>query len=169
MNVALSGDQIVELLDNKVKIVPYNEISEYDTIDELLAPYGRAIILYMSKPNYGHWVLIHKLRGKKIEVCDSYGLVPDDELKFIPKEFRKASNQLRNHLSHLLADSKYQIHYNNHRLQSLEGGISTCGRWCVLRAINNDMNIDQFAKLVKKEAKEKNISLDQLVTQLINI
>ena len=169
MNTALSGDQIVKLLDNKVKIVPYNEIANYNSIDELLSPYGRVIILYMSQPNYGHWTLLQKLRGKKVEMFDSYGLVPDDELKFIPKAFRKESNQLRNHLSHLLADSKYEIHYNNHRLQSLQGGISTCGRWCVLRAINNDMNIDKFAKLVKKEAKENNLSLDELVTQLINI
>lgn len=169
MNRALSGEEIEDLLDHQVKVISYDEISQYKNIDDLLKPYGRVVILYMSKPQYGHWTLLHKLKGNNIEMFDSYGLVPDDELKFVDKNFRKQSNQLREHLSHLFLNTKYKIHYNDHKLQSLKGGVSTCGRWTCLRALNSNMSIDKFANIVKKEAKEQNITPDELVCEYIQI
>lgn len=55
---ALSGNELIDLLGGKVKIVRYPNIHKYKTIDELLEPYGSTIILYELRKNYGHWVCI---------------------------------------------------------------------------------------------------------------
>lgn len=168
MDKALSGEEISNLLDGKIKVLPYPEVSRFDTLDQLLEPHGRAAILYMSRPGFGHWVLLHKIRGKTVELFDSYGLCVDDELDYLPAEFRKQSNQLRQHLTHLLVQPKYKVAYNDHPLQSLKRGVSTCGRWVVCRALNSDMSTDAFARKVRKAAKRLKVSPDQLVCQLVS-
>ena len=83
MNISLSSDDILKALDSKVKIIQYPDISKYKTIDNLLAPYNRVVILYLTTKNYGHWVCIFKNKNNQIEFFDSYGIKPDNELKFI--------------------------------------------------------------------------------------
>ena len=82
---------------------------------------------------------------------DSYGLKIVEELDHIPKAYRKESTQIRAYLSQieLLGNSKYTIHYNDHQFQKLQPGISTCGRWCVARCVNNKCSIDEFYRKIQ--------------------
>lgn len=169
LSYALSNDDIAQLMKGKCKILRYSDISTYTDIESLLKPYGRVFILYESKRNRGHWVLLHKIGRKNLELFDSYGVFPDQQLQYISDEFRKQSNQFRKHLSHLLVQSKYTIHYNDKQLQELRQGVSTCGRWCIARAINNHLDIDEFNKAVFENCTKKNITPDQLVCELVQL
>lgn len=169
MNVPLSGEDIMRLMDGKIKVLPYSELSKFKTIDEVLEPYGRVALLYMSKPGFGHWVLLHKRKGNIIELFDSYGLCVDSELDFIDPDFRKKSNQMRQHLTNLMIQPKYTVHYNDKPIQSLKKGVSTCGRWALCRAVNNDLSVDKFIEKIKATAKRENKTPDQLVCELVEI
>jgi hypothetical protein len=166
---ALTGEEVSELLDDQVKIITYKDIAYYDTINDLLKPYGRVIVLYENRPGNGHWVLIHRLNKKNIEVFDSYGLGIDDELDYIDDSFRKNSNQLKAHLSKLLAECPEKVHYNDKQFQRLGPDVRTCGRWCVFRALNNRMSVNQFYKAVMKECKADKITPDELCCSYVKL
>ena len=167
MNYSLSGQDIMKLMKDKTKIISYKEINKFKSIDELLYPFNSVFILYESKKNSGHWTVLFKLHKKEIEFFDSYGLNIDDELKFINKEFRKNSNQLKTLLTRLLLKdfNKYIIHYNNYQFQKFNSNIATCGRWCIFRLLNKKLYINEFYN------KICNIQLDKdyLVCQFIEI
>jgi hypothetical protein len=169
MDRSLSGEEIMKLCGGKIKVLPYPAVSSFDNIDDLLEPYGRVAILYMSRPRFGHWVLLHKLKNGVIELFDSYGLCIDDELDYIDKRFRQQSNQLRKHLTRLLIQHKYKVAYNDHPLQAVAKGVSTCGRWVVCRALNADVGTDAFARRIRGAAKRCKLTPDQLVCQLVEV
>jgi len=169
LHYALSNSDIEQLLDGKVKILRYRDLRRYSTIDQLLQPFGKVFILYENRDGYGHWTLLHKLNSRNIELFDSYGLRIDDELDYINKAYRKQSDQLKAHLSHLLIDSPYRIHYNDTPLQQAKKGISTCGRWCVARAVNSNMSIDKFCSLIRQESKRLQLTNDDLVCALVKL
>ena len=169
LHYALSNSDIEGLLDGKVKIVRYRDLRKYTCIDLLLQPYDKVFILYENRDGYGHWTLLHKLNNRNIELFDSYGLHVDDELDYISKSYRKQSDQFKAHLSHLLIDSPYRIHYNDTPLQEAMKGVSTCGRWCVARAVNNSMSIEKFCSLIKQESKRLHLTYDDLVCALVKL
>lgn|SRR5574337_1618016 len=159
---ALSNDEIYKLLNGKVKILVYPELSKFKNIDQLLSPHGCAIILYQTKKNFGHWIALIKQGKNIIEHFDSYGIKPDGELKFVKSYMRKELGQEYPHLTYLLYHSPYQLSYNQYRLQKMQKHISTCGRWSVARCILKDVPLDQFVKLFKV----KNYTPDDVVTML---
>lgn len=170
---SLSEDDIRKYLNGNTKIIPYTKIYNYKTIEELLEPYGHVFLLYLTKPNYGHWTLIFKYPNKnEIHFFDSYGYKPDTEFSFVKNDsFRKQSKQVFHYLVDLLmkAYNNYTISYNNFKLQSHSSNkksISTCGRWCLARWINNDLNEYEFYQLF---GGNSNIDKDELVTKSIQI
>ena len=82
-----------------------------------------------------------------VEFFDPYGKFIDDQLEYIPVNFRKISNQDYPHLTALLYNSKYNLSYNQYPFQKLKDNIKTCGRWTALRIMFRDMPLDDFAKL----------------------
>lgn len=169
MDRPLSGEDILHLLDGKIKILRYRDLDNSATLDALLAPHGKVAILIESKPGFGHWILLQKLRHNNVEMFDSYGLCVDDELDYLDPQFRKQSNQLKKHLTQLMIQPKYRIHYNEYPLQDLKAGISTCGRWCVCRALNDGMSIDKFAHEIRRMAKKRKLRPDELVCELVSV
>lgn len=159
---ALSNDEISYLLDGKVKVLTYPELSKYKNIDQLLKPYGCAIILYQTRKNFGHWIALIKQGPNIIEHFDSYGIKPDNELKFVKSNMRRELGQDYPHLTYLLYHSPYQLSYNQYKLQKMKKNISTCGRWSVARCILKDMPLDEFAKLFKV----KGLTPDDVVSML---
>src|SRR6185437_3614673 len=152
MDIALSNTDISKALNNKTKIIQYKDLLNYKDIDDLLYPHNKAVILYNTKENYGHWTCIIK-RNDSIEMFDSYGYKPDDQQKYITEKVKSENNMDFPYLTYLLYKSKnkYKIHYNNYKLQSEKDGINTCGRWVILRIHLKEMNIDEFSKLIKND------------------
>ncbi len=170
---SLSEEDIRQYLKGKTKVISYTDIHKYKTIDDLLSPYDNVFLLYLTKPYYGHWTLIFKYPNKdEIHFFDSYGYKPDTEFKFVKNmEFRKKSKQIYHYLVKLLLDAygKYKISYNNYQLQSHSSPsrkIATCGRWCIARWINKNMDEHQFYELF---GGDRDNDKDLLVSKYINI
>ena len=159
----LSGDDILQSLNGKTKIYKYSDLSKFSSIDELLHPYNNAVILYETKPNYGHWICVLKRNDNVIEYYDPYGKPIDYPLKYINASFKKETNQDDIYLLKLMLKSPYDIEYNNVAIQKLDRDISSCGRHCIMRIVCKDLNLKQYQKLFKKEG---NLDGDDKVTLL---
>lgn len=133
-------------------------------------------ILYETEPGFGHWVgLLDTPAG--IEHFDSYGLRPDDELKWVPKKFREAFEAEAPHLvDYLLRLQAYrrftglgdpEVNYSQFRLQGRKPWIATCGRWVALRCRNSAMTAEQFAKNVRGTARDMGLTPDQFVVRMV--
>lgn len=164
--IALSNKDIYNILDGQTKVITYPELINYDSLNELFKPYGSFVILYLTKPTYGHWCCMVR-HPDRIEFFDPYkDNLPDDELKHIPNNFRQSSGQKKPLLTKLLLDADMPIEYNNYAFQSHGSNIATCGRHCCVRIMLKNLLLDEYYKLLTKKAKNNNITYDQLVTYL---
>lgn len=159
IDTALSNKDISKMLDGKCNIIVYPALHKYKNLDEILVPYGSCVILYENKKQYGHWCCVNKLDQHNVEFFDSYGMMPDDEIKFIPEHFRKISNQDYTHLTALLLQSSYQIHYNDYKLQKHKNDVKTCGRWCVTRCLNKHLTTDEFGQLFEGKDGDRIVTI----------
>ena len=96
MNYSLSNNDIEKFFNGKINIYTYDQLSQFHNIDEVLSPYGRAIILYFWKrnPTEGHWIALFRTNRNTIEFFNSYGTVPDKTLNDIPTGFKKRNGKI---------------------------------------------------------------------------
>lgn len=137
-------------------------------IDKLPFDDNAAIILYKSEPMFGHWTMVTKNNGD-YNYLDSYGEPVDNPLKYVPKTLNKELGQDKKYLAKLLLkamEGGSEVYYNNAKLQKLDPKVATCGRYCALYLKYSDMNVDDFAKMIKKLSKKHDLTNDELVTYL---
>jgi hypothetical protein len=167
---SLSDTDIKKFFNNKINVIRYNELNNVDSIDEVLQPYGRCIILIESEKT-NHWVLLQYINKPNNEpyilFFDSYGISVGNEFNEIPKSIQRMTQQDRNVILKLLIDSPLKIHYNQYRLQKLKNGVNTCGRWCCVKGLLSDMTEDEFAKSIRKIQKETKLKPDQIICLLM--
>jgi len=168
------GDDIIKKYLPHAKIIKYSELKKYNNIEELLKkPLDYVIILYEQKINSGHWVLLSRY-DNTIEFFSSYGNFIDECLNWNTQEINDSLGQDKPYLSILLnkVKTKYDIIYNSFDFQNENNlDISTCGRWCILRVhtiLLFKQSLSDFIKTIKKLKKEKKISYDLLVSQIID-
>ena len=146
--ISLSDLDVLNLVDNKAKVLLYKELSKFNTLDELLEPYGSVFILYETKPNYGHWTCLWRRNSNTINFFDPYGIFPDEELYWNDEYTRKYLDQNIPFLSYLLINSPYKnLEFNDHDYQHESTNINTCGRWCALRILLRNWSPEQFEKV----------------------
>jgi hypothetical protein len=161
---SLSDSDIKDFFNNKIKIIKYSDLDNMD-LNDLLKPYGRCIILYeLEDYQRGHWCLLkYNKKHNMIQYFDSYGIFPENELKYQHPKLRQINKPTK--LLKILYNQPYKIEYNNHRLQSTKPGINTCGKWdCVFA--QTDMTVDEFAEYIHKLTDKYNISNDELICKL---
>lgn len=162
---ALSGSDIIKLLNGRTRVIKYSELSKIYDINELLFGLNSCVILILSKENYGHWVCITR-NNNVIEFFDSYGYFIDDPIYFknTSKYFRKINDQDYPHLTYLLlkASNENIITYNELKFQKLEKNISTCGRHVVCRIKYKKLNLYDYYNFLKSIDND----LDKVVTIL---
>lgn len=146
MDKALSSKDIMELIHHKANLLTYIELQNYNNINDVLGKYQAIVLLYETSMNFGHWVCVFKVNENTIEHFDSYGLKPDDELKFVPEYFRIVNYDEIPHLTYLLYNSNYKVIYNEYQLQSKKKGVSTCGRWVSTRLNYRMIPQEKFSK-----------------------
>lgn len=154
VNEPTSDTDILKLVKGQANVIKVSDLDKYSGIDEILYPYDAAVLLWETKPNYGHWVALTK-HDNLVEYFNSYGDLgkggdygmPDSELHFINKEFSKESGQDKKLLTKYLIDSDYDVSYNDHRFQKLDPEVSTCGRWAALRILLKDIDLATFKEL----------------------
>jgi hypothetical protein len=142
--ISLSDDDIRRICENKVKILLYEDLAKFDTIDDALGEHGAMIILYQSKANYGHWVSVFKVDNQTLEFFDSFGFKIDQELPFFEYNLRQGVP----HLSHLIQHSNYKVISNDIDFQTIRKDINTCGRYASLRIKMKTTPLKQFQALL---------------------
>lgn len=155
--VSLSADDIRKMLGQhatSVRVMLYDDLSKYRTLDDLLADHVAAIVLLQiqgpGESAVGHWIALVDL-GDTIEHFDSYGLTMDEEL---------AKTHESPYLKAMMTDSKRLVIQTRARLQAQKADVNTCGRWCVARILSQ-MGTDEFARFFKsfKEHPDALVSL----------
>jgi hypothetical protein len=164
MDYSLSNKDIMNFFDGKLNMMTYDQIANCRTIDEVLGPYEKCVILYFwqDKPKVGHWVTIFKTPRNTVEFFNSFGSVPDKTLDEIPTEFKNKHGEGFKSLCKLLYESPYEIEYNDKCLQ--DDTSSVCGRYVILRLCTEMIPIETFQKLFTKN-KRKN---DELVLSIVS-
>ena len=168
MDQPLTTGDIKRAFDGKINVYSYDELKKFKTIDEVLAPYGRAVILYfweVDPGKRGHWTCVFKTPRNTIEMFDSFGSNQKGKqferpLYEIPKSFRNRNDEDYPYLTRLLYESPYEIEYNEKPLQDIE--TSVCGRYCIARMALADMPIEKFQQIFNKKPVEN----DKLVVKL---
>lgn len=137
------------------------------SLNQILGPHGKAIILFLNAANHGHWCALYRNRHG---LCffDSYGNKPDDQYHFVPNNVAKSLNGYLKKLTQMLydeAEAGVPINYNEHSLQK-GGSIATCGRWCVVRLLYPEISVDNFYRIFKDAASAAGVTPDDIVVAL---
>jgi len=165
----LSDSDIKEFLPNAL-ILKYSELSKYPTLHDILPDVkSYCFLLYENSLNKGHWTVISRPREGIAEYFDSYGGYVDHPLKWTDKQQRIGLGEGKPLLSILFNECEEEVVYNKFKYQKDGGGVNDCGRWCVLRTLKmiKGLDLDEFHRFVMSEAKHRGLSLDQLVTTLV--
>jgi hypothetical protein len=165
----LSDSDIHDYLPNS-NIIKYSDLSKYPTLNDLLPEVKSfCFILYEDSPNKGHWTVVSKPKDDLVEYFDSYGGVPDAPLKWTPKERRVGLGEGKELLSYLFNKCPEQVVYNKIDYQNEGQEVNDCGRWCILRTLKmiKGLDLNQFHKFVKEQAKMMKAPFDVVVSKLI--
>ena len=139
--VDLSGEDIKRICNNQVKVIPYHELANVMSIEELLKPFDAVILLYETKENFGHYTALLIDPDGNLEFFDSYGFAPDQELKY-------ALYDNTPYLTNLLKKYDGKIVYNDKQFQEWAKDVNTCGRWTSTRIrMAKKYNLKQFQDL----------------------
>ena len=165
----ISDQDILRKLHGNTRIIFYEDLNRYEDIIPLLDR-GSLVILYTSKPNYGHWTALVKT-PEGIEYFDPYGESIDEAKRNVNRTFLKQTNQHRNRLAELLyrASKSIPIHFNDHKLQERSKSISTCGKHVINRILHKYFTIDEYNKLLQDVSKELNKTPDEIVNIIYNL
>lgn len=145
----LSGGDIEKATNDEVKIMVYRDLVPLKTLEQAFGDYDCICLLYETQPHFGHWVgIIRHVDEHKIEFFDPYGYAPDEEIDFVPEDFRAESGQDFPHLTQLMVDSDYRLVHNPIEIQKHGDDISSCGRHVLLRCMMKEMPLTQYVEFV---------------------
>ena len=142
----LTGDDLLKICEGKVLIVPYHELGDFNSVEDLLSKFGAVIILYEVRKNFGHYTALLYDPDGKLEFFDSYGFKPDQELKYADYN----AEQGIPYLTKLLNNYKKPIVYNTMKLQKFVRDVNTCGRWTSTRIRLRNLRLRDFQQLFTK-------------------
>ena len=148
----LSGGDILDAVDGQTKVIRYSAIHRFRTIEQLLAPFDSAVILYETRKGFGHWTCVFLNRKTGVlEFFDPYGKPIDSQLNFIPKDIKEATHQDYPYLAKLMLASPYKLAYNQEPLQKSKNDINSCGRHVAMRLIMRDLGIKEYLQFLKQQ------------------
>lgn len=166
---SISGDEISYLVSiPNLPIITYKELMMMNSRDwdRIINKYGLLVLLYQSSPSYGHWTVIIKNKSShgriSYQFFDSYGIIPDDELKW----HNMYTNLFSNRLSELLSTSKGSVYYNQYRYQG-KPPIATCGKHVIVRILHSNMTTEEYNKYIMYTCEKNKLSPDELVCIII--
>tara|TARA_R110000796_G_scaffold19468_2_gene58400 strand:+ start:1248 stop:1769 length:522 start_codon:yes stop_codon:yes gene_type:complete len=143
-SIDLTGDNVRNICEGEVEIVPYHTLGQYSSIENLLEKHGAVILLYETRENFGHYVALFYNKDGDLEFFDSYGFKPDQELKYATFNL----NNGKPFLTLLLEKYNKKLIVNTKRLQIFLKDINTCGRWTSLRVrFRKKYNLREFIHL----------------------
>lgn len=163
MNHYLNPAEVQQIARRPMKVMKYTDLMNYEKLEDIFEPsIPGVLLLYETKHNTGHWIMLIKY-SDRIEFFDSYAMLPDDQLKFTPKQFKEDNGMDVPVLTWLMLHSSYPIEYNHNKFQRWSKNVGTCGRWCGFRYKFMDKSLDEFIEMFKIFPKRK---LDETVVAL---
>jgi len=164
--------EIKQLLKSNVKIIRYNELKKYKSIDELLPKaFDYCFLLYLEEAYKGHWVGLVRRENIIYYFC-SYGSKVDEPLSWVNCETREKLGVAKPYLSDLFNASDFTIYYNPVKYQNSRDDYNTCGRYIVLliQRFRKDekYNLQKYYQYLTKLKHTFNLSYDQIVSTLVN-
>ena len=163
LSYELSDDDIEKFFKNKVNIVKYQDLDKMN-INDLLEPYGVCVLLWeLDGLNSGHWTVLRKTGPNRITFFDSYGHVPENELKYQTAEAKQTIDQPYGLLLKILYNQPKEIEYNNYRFQHISDYINTCGKWCCVFGKLKQYDVDSFRDMIYQKCKESRLHPDELI------
>lgn len=166
INKSLSSTEILKLMNNKCNLVQYSDLHSIPTIDVLLGPHNKCVLLYQTSHNYGHWCCVWE-HNDTIFFYDSYGSKPDTQLNFVPPDLKDELNSNHNYLIKLMYESGKKVEFNQYQFQKREPDVATCGRWCVNRLRFPEISIDEYHDIFKDASKR--MPMDELICYLVRL
>ena len=160
---AVSKEDILQKVHTKVH--SYSDLMTLDSIDDIFDSKGRCIILYANEDiNTGHWVALCR-QTNCIQFYDSYGYPPDFTgiSTGASKQLEKITGQSERRLLYLIRNSGYGIEYSNECIQNEEDS-ATCGKYCVLKLLFNEMPISLFNRFIESSSAKYNLSNDEYIS-----
>jgi hypothetical protein len=129
---------------SRCKIMVYEQLKNYTSMEELLPKqYDAAIVLLQiegpAAPKVGHWIALMN-HGDHFEHFDSYGLGPDEEL---------AMTHEHPHMTDILKNTKRSVRNSSAKLQARRESVNTCGRWCVVRVKEKELEQKEFVNFIR--------------------
>lgn len=164
----LSDGDIKRILPG-CKVLKYSALASMQSLDELLGGAPACILLYETEKNQGHWVTVFKRLVDSrpvVSFYDSYGVRPDDELKWVPACVREDLGEDTKQLLRLLYDSGLPVVFNDSQHQALAPGVATCGRHCILRLLLSALDEDEYDSALRR-LKKKGEDLDDVVCDIV--
>ena len=157
------------------KIIKYADLDQFSDIYQLLPNrMDFVFLLTESEKNSGHWTLLIR-DGNAFEYYDSYATSPKNILDYITKYMnRKLGNNYGEDLGKMIKSIKPndKFIYNMTKFQKEAPNINTCDRWCIARLslfLSDDLNLNEFTKLIKTKAKQLKMTNDEFITFLVNV
>lgn len=147
------------------EIVMYKNLSQYNSIDELLPEDKSYKIIFLNwGERVGHWVLILKLNGK-FEYFNSYGIKYDEDLNCLSRSIKMILGENVKEISRLLGKNKCS--WNTKRLQSKDS--DSCGRYVISRVqlMQQSYNQNEYIKYLDHIRDKYDISYDLTTCLLV--
>lgn len=154
----------------KAKIIQYDELKKYKTIQQLLPKHLSYVIILVPviETFNGHWVILTRYLST-IEYFSSYGTKPDIEFTWATSNFKNNEK----YLSKLLSKTKLHIVYNTICFQNLKDTrMATCGAYVCFRALlllemKSDLEKNNLMLETLKDSSN-GLSYDDIVVNYIN-
>lgn len=159
-------------LDSKVleslgfTIVNYIDLDQYKNIEELCGSNGIILFTPVQNAQNGHYSAIFLLNGDLYYWCSyGYGILKTISISNYLMHNVEDRNSLIKLINEYVKRTDKRFIENTSRLQSLEENMSTCGRYCIVRLMNADMDHDKFHYWFTHN-RPKGIDNDRLISAI---
>ena len=123
----INAQDVVNIAQGKTKVVAYHLLAQYSTIDELLAEFDCAVILWEIKEWSGHFTAVYRDEQQQLHYFDPYGMSPMKDRTYATWDDANTPPLLQQ----LLEGTGFI--QNKVEYQQWSADVNTCGRWTGLR------------------------------------
>jgi hypothetical protein len=161
----MSGDDLAYYYP-KVRIIKYNDLDNYTSIEELLPSDDTYfILLYLDSPSTGHWVTMTRNKNL-ITFFDSYGGKIDSQLKWVDMGERIRLDTDKPCLTRLLKAGSVPYNYSPYDYQSNNPNIATCGSHAlnfITCTLDKGMNVNDYKLHMDRIRERTGLDYDEIV------
>jgi DNA adenine methylase len=150
----------------KVRIIKYNDLDNYTSIEEILPSDDTYfILLYLDSPSTGHWVAMTRNKNL-ITFFDSYGGKIDSQLKWVDMGERIRLDTDKPCLTRLLKAGNVPYNYSPYDYQSSNPNIATCGSHClnfITMTLDKGLNVKDYKLHMDRIRERTGLDYDEIV------